>query len=70
MIAGLGSQVSGLLRKKSSFAVFFISYTGANQQNGSANERGKLRLNNDVLSGLNPACSELTRSTSILACSC
>lgn len=70
MIAGLGSQVPGLLGKESSFTVFFTSYAGMNQQNGSANERGKLRLSNDVLSGLNPACSELTRSTSILGCSC
>lgn len=69
MITGLGSRVSGLLGKESSFTVFFTSYAGVNRQNGSANGRGKLRLNNDVLSGPSPAGSELTRSASILGCS-
>lgn len=69
MIAGLGSWVSGLSGKESLLTVFFTSYEGVNQQNGSANERGKLRLNNDVLSGPNPACSELTHSALILGCS-
>jgi len=70
VVAGLGSRVSGLLGKESSFTVFFTSYAGPNQQKSSANERGKLRLNNEVLSGTNPACSELTCSALILRCSC
>lgn len=69
VIAGLGSWVSGLLGKESLLTAFFTSYEGVNQQNDSANKRGKLGLNNDVLSGPNPACSELPHGASIPGCS-